>query len=434
MASLDKNMKAEYEKLLQLLKVKKRYHKLNPLGEGGLAVVSSSYDKFLNRIVAVKELKKDKRDNIYLFNAFLTEVKLISFLDHPGVVPIYDTFFTKDNEICYSMKLIEGIRLLSLFDYRAKGKDEHGVTLNQFLDIFRKICETLAYVHDKGVIHLDVKPENIMIGKYGEVMIMDWGNARLYDPKPYYEYFEQHLDDVKLTDFEKEERNVILGTPHYMSPEQTNHPRDLLTPQSDIFSAGIILYVMLTGKHPFSIEYETREIMKQIRDHNPKPAHEVNIDIPIRLSIICQNMLEKDLKKRYRSFKVILEDLDDFYNSGQAFANRTYQPGEIIVREGESGDYSFKIISGKVEVSKMAEGKQKVLAELGKGEIVGELAVFTKQPRTATVKAIEPTTIRIMDKESVDKELEKLSPWVGNMIADLSKRFIEMNKKIVKMG
>lgn len=434
MASQDKKMKAEYDKISSLLKVKKRYHRIHRIGEGGLAVVSSSYDKFLNRIVAVKELKKDKRDNRHLLNAFLTEVKLISFLDHPGVVPIYDTFFLKGDEICYSMKLIEGIRLLSLFDYRAKGKKEHGVSLNQFLDIFTKICETMEYVHDKGVIHLDIKPENIMVGKYGEVMIMDWGNARLYDPKPYYEYFNQHLDDVKLTDFEKEEENVILGTPHYMSPEQTDHPRELLSPQSDIFSAGIILYVMLTGKHPFTVEQKTRQIMKQIRHYNPIPAYEFNSDIPIRLSMICQNMLEKDLSKRYQSFKEVLEDLDDFYNSGQAFSTRTYQPGEIIVREGESGDFSFKIISGSVEVSKMAEGKRKVLAKLGKGEIVGELAVFTKEPRSATVKALDTTTIRIMDKESVDKELEKLSPWVGKMIADLSRRFITMNKKMVGMG
>jgi serine/threonine protein kinase len=264
-------------------------------------------------------------------------------------------------------------------------------------------------------------------------MIMDWGNARLYNTKPYYDYLSQHLESVKLANLEKEAENIILGTPHYMSPEQTDHSREELTPSSDIFSAGIILYQMLTGVHPFTFTAETREIMKQIRDYNPKPAHSINSDIPVRLSIICQNMLEKDRSLRYKSLKDVLEDLDGFFTSGQAFLTRTYQPGETIVLEGEAGDYSFKIISGIVEVTKMVEGKQKVLAQLGKGEIFGELAIFTKQPRIATVKAIEPTTIRVMDKESVEKELEKLSPWVGNMITGLSRRFIELNEKLVEM-
>lgn len=433
MAPLDKKMKTEYAKLKQSFKEKKRYHLIQKIGEGGLSVISSFFDRFLNRVVAIKELKGVRRNNPHLLKAFITEVKLISYLDHPGVVPIFDTFLQRDDKLCYSMKLIEGIRLSSLLEYRLKGERKYGVSLSQFLDIFTKLCETLAYVHDRGVIHLDVKPDNIMVGKYGEVMIMDWGNARLYNTKPYYDYLNQHLESVKLANFEKEADNIILGTPHYMSPEQTDHSRETLTPSSDIFSAGIILYQMLTGVHPFIFVEETMEIMKQIRDHNPKPAHDINSDIPVRLSMICQNMLEKDRSLRYKSLKDVLEDLDGFFTSGQAFSTRTYLPGDTIVKEGEAGDYSFKIISGKVEVSKMVEGKQKVLAQLGKDEIFGELAIFTKQPRIATVEAMEPTTIRIMDKESVEKELEKLSPWVGNMITGLSKRFIELNKKLVEM-
>ncbi len=429
---------AEKKKLIDRLrktyKRKDRYHFLTGVGEGGLAVVSSFFDKILNRVVAVKELKRSKRNNPHLLKAFITEAKLISYLDHPGIVPIYDTFFEKEKKLCYSMKLIEGMRLTSLLKYRSKGKDDSGVSLSKFLEIYMKICETLSYVHDKGVIHLDIKPDNILIGKYGEVMIMDWGNARLYDKKPYFDYFSRHMDDIKMANLDKEAEHMILGTPHYMSPEQTSSSRDMLTPSSDIFSAGIILYQILTGVHPFAHVDETQEIMVEIRSFSPKPAHKVNTDIPLRLSMICEHMLEKDHRLRYRSLKEVLEDLDDFYNSGQAFETRTYQKDEIIVKEGDEGHYSFKILTGNVEVSKAADGKKKVLAELGMDEIFGELAIFTKQPRSATVTALEPTTIRIMDKESVEKELQKLSPWVGSMITGMSNRFIEMNDKILKFG
>ncbi len=423
-----------FDRLKKEYKQRDRYHFLSGLGEGGLAVVSSCFDKVLNRVVAVKELKRSKRNNPHLLRAFVTEAKLVSYLDHPGIVPIYDTFFERNNKLCYSMKLIEGMRLTSLLKYRSRGKgDTKGVPLSKLIEIFMKICETLAYVHDKGVIHLDIKPDNVLIGKYGEVFIMDWGNARLYNQKPYFEYFNQHMDDIKLANLEKEAEHMILGTPHYMSPEQTSKSRAELTPSSDIFSAGIILYQMLTGTHPFGHVDETREIMMEIRSFRPKPAHKVNSDIPLRVSMICEHMLEKDRRLRYHSFKEVLEDLDDFYNSGQAFETRTYKPGEAIVKEGDIGDYSFKILSGKVEVTKKSNGKKKVLAELGEDEIFGELAIFTKQPRTATVTALQTTTIRIMDRESVEKELEKLSPWVGYMITSLSNRFIEMNDKILKL-
>jgi serine/threonine-protein kinase len=344
---------------------------------------------------------------------------------------MYDTFFLGKDRPCYSMKLLEGIRLSTLISYRAGHKGGLGIPLNRFCDVFRKLCDILSYVHDKGVIHLDVKPENIIAGTYGEVWLMDWGNARLFDPKPYYDYLSVHLNSITWTDIEHEAANIILGTPHYMSPEQTNMPRESLTPASDIFSAGIILYQMLTGIHPFTHVEETREVLVEIRNYTPPPPHEINSDVPVRLSVICERMLEKAPDKRYQDMKEVLEDFDEFYNSGMAFAIRNYQKGELVCREGEVGDYSFKILSGRVEVFKTVDGKKKPLAVLGANEIVGELAVFSKQPRSATVVALEPTTIRIMDKASVEKELEKLSPWVGNMITSLSKRFIEMNDKIV---
>lgn len=428
MTKVPKGWFSQSKKLIRPFKNKDRYHFLNKLGHGGLANVSSFIDRYLYRVVAVKELKKKYEDNPHLTSALITEMRLLSYLDHPGIVPVYDAFVKRNGRLRYSMKLIDGVLLTSLLEKRRK------VSLNQFLNIFKKICDALAYVHDRGVLHLDVKPDNILVGKYGEVMLMDWGNAMLYNLDLYYDHFKRNLEDTSLIPLDEEADNLILGTPNYMSPEQTNQQRKYLKPSSDIFSAGIILYEMLTGDQPFVGLDETADIMEQIRNLKPKPAHKVNRDIPVMLSMICQKMIEKENKNRYQNFREILGDIDEFFNSGQAFLTREFQAGDIIFHEGDKGDYSFTILSGSVEISKKVDGEKKTLAVLGKNEIVGELAIFSKMPRNATVTVLEPTIIRVMDERSVEKELEKLSPWVGKMITALSERFIGLNEKIVRMN
>ncbi|MGD9201622.1 MAG: protein kinase [Chitinispirillia bacterium] len=432
MLSFFKNNQTKTYKLLNRNKIHKRYHFLKKIGEGGIGKVSLFFDKLLNRIVAVKGLKEENQHNKNLIQAFISEIKLISYLDHPGIVPIFDAFLSREKNINYSMKPIEGKRLSDLLQSKPAYEKVSETSINKYLEIFKKLSETLSYVHDKGVIHLDIKPDNILVGHYGEVILMDWGSARLYDPTPYYEFFKNRLRNTKMARIDKEPENMIIGTPNYMSPEQTKNDRESLTPSSDIFSAGIVFYQMMTGLHPFPEIHDTSVVMAQVRNLDPIPICKINNDIPMRLSVICDKMLKKDAMFRYHSFKEIIDDIDEFCNSGQGFSTMNYQPGAIIFNEGDQGDYSFKILSGKVQVYKTIDKKRKVLAELGKGEIVGELAVFSNQPRTATIKVLEPTTIRIMDKESVDREIEKLSPWVGKMIFSLSERFIQLNEKHIQ--
>ncbi len=408
-------------------KKRNRYTFLKRIGQGGLAKVSKYFDPFLYRLLAVKELKPDREKNKNLRRSFITEMRLLGYLDHPGIVPIYDTFVKSDNRLRYGMKLIDGATLTKVLQ---SGKQ---FTIHKYLDVFRKICDTLAYVHDKGVIHLDVKPDNVLIGRYGEVMVMDWGNARLYKPEIYFNHFKNQMGNISLKPFEEEADNMVLGTPNYMSPEQTNTPRKYLTPSSDIFSAGIILYEMLTGIQPFGGITKTAEVVEQIRTTSPKTPHTINRDIPLRISMICEKMIHKKQEKRYQSFRDVITDIDEFLNSGQAFKTKEFAPGAIIVAEGDHGEFAFAIVSGKVKVSKRVNGEEKTLATLGHNEIVGELSVFSEQPRVATVTAIERTVIRVMDKPSVDKELEKLSPWVGTMISALATRFASLNEKVAQM-
>jgi serine/threonine-protein kinase len=418
-------------KLLKAFRKGDRYRKLDLLGEGGLARVSGQFDSYLNRVVAVKELKEENFENPHLLKLFVNEAKLIGYLDHPGVISVYDTFLQEDGALCYTMKLNTGRKLTDILAQHADA-EAFRRSLPLFLDIFVKLCETMAYAHDRGVVHLDLKPDNIMIGRYGEVMIMDWGNARLFDRQPYEAYLKEHVSDFEKYEFGEEEKGMIVGTPLYMSPEQTNSSRDALKPASDIFSLGVVFYEMMSGRTPFVGE-DVLVLMSAVRSEDPMPLHEVNPDVPRRISQICSTMLEKGLTDRYVSCKDVLKHLIECRNSGQAFAVRQYLPGATIFREGEPGTFSFTILDGRVEIFKETAGRKTILAVLGKGEIVGEVAIFSKMPRTATARAIDPTTIRIMVREDIEKELEKLSPWVGQMLTGLCQRFAAQNERIVSL-
>lgn len=416
-------------RLLKLYHQPHRYQPLKQLGEGGLAAVSSCFDTYTSRVVALKELKAENLRSSFLVQSFINEVKLISYLHHPGLVSVFDTFMLDKSRICYTMTLVEGDSLATLLGTDELFSSGPRLSLARSVDIFTRIAETMAHVHDRGVIHLDIKPENVMVGRYGEVMIMDWGNARLYNPEPYREYLARSgSDDFPLT--EDERRNVVLGTPLYMSPEQTHTPRSLLTPASDIFSAGIVLYEMLTGVRPFQAS-EADVAMEKVRTYDPLPVHELNRDVPLRLSQICEKMLAKEPFDRYETFREVAAELSELRESGQAFSTRTYKPGEVIFSEGDPGEYAFSVLSGRVEIVKKDGDRSRVLATLGKGEIVGELALFTDHPRTATARAVEETTIRVMGADDVKGELEKLRPWVGDMVKALSERFIGLNEKLL---
>ncbi len=420
------------EKLLELYRRPNRYRELKQLGEGGLAVVSACFDAYLGRVVALKELKEANLENSFLVKSFVNEARMVGYLDHPGVVSVFDTFVLDKGRVCYTMTMVEGESLAKMLDTDSMFRQGPRIPMVQALEVFTKIVEAMAHVHDRGVLHLDLKPENIMVGRHGEVFIMDWGNARLFNTEPYQEYLRKFAGDIKVEPVDPERRNVVMGTPLYMSPEQTNTPRDLLTPGSDIFSAGAVFYEMLTGRRAFHSE-TSEEAMDKVRTLVPPQVHDLNPEVPVRLSQICAKMLEKKVYDRYRSFDEVLTDLSRLRDSGQEFATRTYEAGEVIFREGDPGEYAFSIVSGRVEIAAGGTGDRKVLASLGPGEIVGELAIFTDHPRTASATALESTTIRIMSAAAVKAEMEKLRPWVGAMIRILSERFIGLNEKLMRL-
>jgi CRP-like cAMP-binding protein len=174
-------------------------------------------------------------------------------------------------------------------------------------------------------------------------------------------------------------------------------------------------------------------LVDQIRSLHPPSPEEVNREVPSMLSQICMRMLQKEPADRYPDFHAVLRDLSSFRGVGEAFPQRDYASGEIIFNEGEPGDFAFMILVGQVEILKqLGEPAPRVIATLGVGEVVGELAIISKLPRSAGARARGPTRIRILSQADIENEMRKLSPWVSKMITGLSSRFLQLRDRLLE--
>jgi serine/threonine protein kinase len=425
-------MNEKVRQIIAFLTNNERYSYMQELGEGTMGKVRGVFDTFLQRVVAHKVLSRTHLENPDILQTFVNEIKLMGRLSHPGILPIYDAMLGEYGEPAYIMRLAEGQDLGQLMQMPKGRLDSVALPLEKAVRILTKLSEALAYAHDHGILHLDLKPANIMIGRYGEVLIMDWGAAHVYSVEKFETNIKDAGDQIDSSKHQHENRNLLIGTPAYMSPEQILNPRDTLTPASDIFSMGILFYQMLTGEHPFK-EKTFDKLSDKIRNYQPPSAHEINPDIPYNLSRICERMLKKDPADRYASFRKVVDDIDEYQRSAAGFPTRTFEAGEIIFREDDPSDFVCVVVSGRVEISVQADSKRKLIASLGANEPFGELAALTGNPRTATATAKEKSVVRMISKVDIAAEIENLSPWVGSMVKALSNRFIEISERLLQL-
>ncbi|MFV0353167.1 MAG: Stk1 family PASTA domain-containing Ser/Thr kinase [Oscillospiraceae bacterium] len=262
-----------------------RYEIQALIGEGGMANVYKGLDVLENRAVAIKILKPEFRDNEELVRRFKNESRAISVLNHPNIVKVYD-INVADRLQYIIMEYIDGITLKEYIEQRSEP-----LTYKETVHFISQVLLALQHAHDKGIVHRDIKPQNIMLLEDGKVKVMDFGIARLARS-------ESHT----ATD-------QAIGSVHYISPEQAKG--DLTDPRADIYSLGITMYEMLTATLPFESDNAVSIAIKQISDE-AKPILEVNPSVPEGLAAIVNKAMAKDPRKRYQSALDMLRDIEEF--------------------------------------------------------------------------------------------------------------------------
>ena len=245
----------------------KKYKVLGTIGRGGMGVVHQARDLRIVRNVAMKVIKTSSqfsRENVL---RFVDEAQLTGQLQHPNIIPVYELGLDEYGEVFYTMKYVKGTTLDQILR-RIREREELAIQkypLATLLTVFQKICDGVAYAHSMGVVHRDLKPDNVMIGEYGEVLVMDWGLAK----KMASGMHEEHLGDTKplmppsdLRGFETL-NGLIVGTPPYISPEAARGDLEQIDARSDIYVLGTILYAILTLRPPFPGK-EFGELIEQI--------------------------------------------------------------------------------------------------------------------------------------------------------------------------
>ncbi len=260
-----------------------RYKIVKELGKGSMGVVYQAHDPQIDRLVALKVLREDRLMSEAFIHRFLKEAKAIGRLSHPNIVTVYD--IGRDRETIYiAMEFLEGKPLDKVIEEKRLG-------IREIANLGIQVAETLDYAHQRGIIHRDVKPSNILVKPSGQIVITDFGIAHIEDP----------ASSLQTQDGE------ILGTPAYMSPEQVKGQS--VDGRSDLFSLGIILYELGTGTRPFGGQ-NLAAVFNSIAQKKPLDPVKINPGIPKSLSQTIMKCLEKMPEKRFETGKALAEALE----------------------------------------------------------------------------------------------------------------------------
>ncbi len=290
-----------------------RYEDLGLIAEGSFGEVRRVRDTLLDRELAMKLLHAEHTDRGHLRRRFLAEARITALLQHPGIVAVHDRGELPDGRLWFTMKVVRGRTLRAVIDELHVASSPEGFaptasgwTFRRLIEAFARIAQTLAYAHSRGVVHRDLKPDNLMVGEFGEVLVMDWGLAR----------------DLSLREEEREESGErarpaemthhgdVLGTPAYMPPEQARGETARHGPASDVYALGAVLHHLLSGQAPFA--GSSQEILLAVLREQPPPpltTGATGAPIPPELQEIAARAMRPAIEDRYASAEPLADEV-----------------------------------------------------------------------------------------------------------------------------
>jgi serine/threonine-protein kinase len=382
---------------------------LGLLGKGGMCKVYRVRDETLEREVALKVLRPELKDDGSIWQGFVEEAKITAQLDHPNIPSVYALASASKKTTCFTMKVLEGMSMQDMLHR----EDLHGAEkLFAILEVLVRVCDAVAFAHEKGILHCDLKPQNIMVAAHGQIYVVDWGLARRKSELPK----------------EAEDEGSPFGTPSYMAPEQARGQIFALDERTDVFALGTILYRVLVGRPPYDGKTweETLAVAEQCRPVPIDEAAPKGSSLPRRLVAICQRAMATKPADRYQTVDDLKHDLEDFIRGTARLPEKMFKAGEAIVREGDVGECAYIILDGHCQANRQVAGKTQMLRLMGAGEMFGETAVLTGSPRLATVTALVDTTVAVVDRSVLEEEMERTS-MMALAIRTVAASFLDLN-------
>ncbi|MBX3187830.1 MAG: protein kinase [Labilithrix sp.] len=391
------------------------------LARGGMGHVHPCTDRNLLRQVAMKRLDKSYASQPFYRDAFIAEGQMTGQLEHPNIVPVHELAIDESGIPYFTMKLVQGISFTDWLRRRPPGSVER---IEDGIEILLKVCDALAYAHHRGVVHRDLKPANIMVGDFGQVYLMDWGLAKLVGSQP------------------ASGRGALMnapgpvGTPDYMAPEQARGNPDDVDARSDVFGVGALLFEVLSGQGPYGrLDLDNKIVLERAAkgavasiDAAAEPY-----GIAKRIRAIAERATQAEPAKRFASITELQDAMRAFLHGGLHLPRKTFQPGELIVREGEKGDAAYMIIGGKCRAYRTVEGAEETLSVMEPGDAFGEMALILYEPRAASVVAIDTVTVVVLDQATMNEGLG-LSGWTGALVRALAQRFADLEQMVRTSG
>jgi serine/threonine-protein kinase len=289
-----------------------RFRVLKPHAVGGLGEVSVALDEQLGREVALKQIRDQYADDADSRSRFLREAEVTGRLEHPGIVPVYGMDADEKGRPRYAMRFIRGESLKQAVqrfhdaDGPRRDPSERALALRGLLRRFVDVCNAVAYAHSRGVIHRDIKPANVMLGEYGETLVVDWGLARRVRDRE--QDTTPHRPEDAQTDAGATQQGQFVGTPGYAAPEQARGEQDRVGFASDGFSLGATLYCILTGQPPFPGRISEALPLASVGKF--RPARQVKAAVPRELEAVCARAMAARPEDRYPSARALADEVE----------------------------------------------------------------------------------------------------------------------------